>query len=357
MLIRHVLRGIAFILILFATQTVATAAERDVVLTPVPVVQPRRMGMALPSGKVEVPIAMSKDWTTPQVGVTRAIIVIHGWPRRDLGAGEHAAKVAGPAALATIVITPQFVTAKDVAAHQLPSNTLRWGENAWQKGEPSDDETATSSFQVVDEIFRHLADRSIFPNLHMIVLAGHSAGGQFVQRYAAVGRGEAKFAAPIQVRYVVANPASYLYFTSDRPNAHGSGFVKTNSGSCPLSNTWPYSVQSGVPGYALPLLPVADLAKRYLHRDVVYLLGAADNDPKSDGSDLTCAGEAEGATRLTRGLAYNAYVHMLDPSTKQRVVEVLGVGHKSYAMYASTCGLSVLFDEPGCEPVSSVSSK
>ena len=314
--------------------------------------------MAVPLGEVEVPIAMSRDWTRPQIDVTRAIIVIHGWPRRDLGAGEHAAKVAGRAALETIVLTPQFLTAKDVAAHQLPSNTLRWGENDWKNGEASNDKTATSSFQVVDEIFRRLGNRAIFPNLHIIVLAGHSAGGQFVQSYAAVGRGEAELGnTPIHVRYVVANPASYLYFTSDRPTAAGSGFAKINSGSCPLSDKWPYSPQSSVPAYVPPSLPVVDLEEHYFHRDVVYLLGTADNDPKSDGSDLTCAGEAEGATRLTRGLAYNAYIHMLDPSTKQHVVEVPDVGHKSYAMYASACGLSVLFDKSGCDSKSSAPRK
>ncbi|MBU9849250.1 hypothetical protein ACE2AK_23620 [Rahnella perminowiae] len=234
-LMRNALQGTAFILILCAAGTPAIATERDEVFTPVPVVQHARMSISVSSGEVEVPIATSRDWTRPQIDVTRAIIIIHGWPRRDLRAGEHAAKLAGSAALETIVITPQFLTAKDVAAHHLPNNTLRWGENDWQKGEASDDKTVTSSFQVIDEIFKRLANRTLFPNLHMIVLAGHSAGGQLVQRYAAVGRGEVELGnTPIHVRYVVANPASYLYFTSDLPIATDRGLAKINANSCPL---------------------------------------------------------------------------------------------------------------------------
>lgn len=106
----------------------------------------------------------------------------------------------------------------------------------------------------------------------------------------------------------------------------------------------------------LPRLPALNIEEHYLQQDIVYLLGT-DDDPKSNGIDLTCAGEAEGATRLTRGLSYNAYIHMLDPNTKQHVVEVPGVGHKSYAMYASACGLSVLFDKTGCDLVSPVAQK
>jgi pimeloyl-ACP methyl ester carboxylesterase len=41
-----------------------------------------------------------------------------------------------------------------------------------------------SSFRVYDDLFAWLADRSRFPALKRIVLAGHSGGGQVVQRYA-----------------------------------------------------------------------------------------------------------------------------------------------------------------------------
>ena len=74
--------------------------ERELVNTPVPVVQKGRLDIETRSGDFELPIAVSRDWTKPQDDVTRAVIVIPGWPRRDLRSGEHAAEVAGAAVVA-----------------------------------------------------------------------------------------------------------------------------------------------------------------------------------------------------------------------------------------------------------------
>ncbi|WP_124599769.1 alpha/beta hydrolase [Burkholderia sp. Bp8963] len=322
--------------------------EREVADSPVPVVQSGRLAVPSPAGPVEIPIAVSRDWTRPQADVTRAIVVIPGWPRRDLRSGEHAAKVAGTAADGALVITPQFLTAKDVAAHHLPASIARWRQNDWHQGRPSNDGAAISSFQVVDEIFRRLADRMIFPNLDTIVLAGHSAGGQFVQRYAVVGHGEAVLGhAPIHVRYVVANPSTYLYFTDARPDSSGA-FVPFDARRCPSFERWNYGLGSGVPAYVSAEASVAELQADYLRRDVVYLLGTDDAVPDADGLDRSCGAEAQGATRYARGQAFAAYVRTLDPRTPHRVLEARGVAHSSYRIYSSACGLAALFDTAGC---------
>jgi hypothetical protein len=333
-----------------AASAPAAGHERDLVATPVPTIQPGRLTIASRAGPFVLPIAVSRDWTHRQEGVTRAVVVIPGWPRRDLRSGEHAAMLAGAAARDTLLVTPQFLTATDVAAHHLPANTLRWSANGWPRGEPSLDAAALGSFEVVDQIFRRLADRSVFPNLRTIVLAGHSAGGQFVQRYVAIGQGEAVLGgAPVHVRYVVANPASYLYLSDERPDAEGS-FRPFDAASCPAFDHWTYGLRTGMPSYpARPATPEA-IRARYLQRDVTYLLGTADNDPHADGQDLSCAAEAQGATRYARGKAFYAYLHLLDPHTAQRLIEVPGVGHSSYRIYAAPCGMSALFDRPGCGP-------
>ncbi|WP_233833799.1 alpha/beta hydrolase [Paraburkholderia sp. ZP32-5] len=317
--------------------------------TPVPRVQSGRLEITTPRGRFEVPIQVSRDWTRPQDDVTRAVVVIPGWPRRDLRSGEHAAALAGAAAQGVIVITPQFLTAKDITAHQLPDDVLRWRENDWPKGRLSGDIASVSSFQIVDAIFAKLANRAIFPKLDTVVLAGHSAGGQFVQRYAAISQGDAGLAnARIHVKYVVANPASYLYFTSDRPDSDGA-FTPFNSKSCPAFDHWNYGLQDGVPPYDSRSASAGELTARYLQRDIVYLLGAADTDAAADGLDRSCAAEAQGPTRYARGLAFDAYVHLLDPNTKQHVVEAPGIAHSSYRMFSSACGLAVLFGKAGCD--------
>ena len=327
----------------------ATMPERQLVDTPVPVVLPGRLAVSSLSGTVEIPIAVSRDWTVKQNNVTRAVIIIHGWPRRDLVSGEHAAEVAGAASKDALIVTPQFLTENDIAAHHLPADMLGWGVNDWPKGKPSDDRATVSSFQVIDEIFKRLADRAIFPNLRMIVLAGHSAGGQFVQRYAAVGQGEALIAdTPIHVRYVVANPSTYLYVTDDRAVA-SSTFAPFDAGSCPTFNRWNYGMQTEVPPYVSSQRSAAQWEADYLKRDVVYLLGTEDDAADADGLDRSCGAEAQGPTRYARGLAFDVYIHHLDPNTPQHLLKVPGVAHSSYRMFASACGLAALFDKQSCE--------
>ncbi|WP_414449083.1 alpha/beta hydrolase [Burkholderia sp. 22PA0099] len=322
--------------------------ERDVVYSPVPIVQPERLELATPSGTVQVPIAVSRDWTRPQPDVTRAVIVIPGWPRRDLTSGEHAARLAGPAARDAMLITPQFLTAKDIAAHHLPDTMLRWRESGWPHARLSTGPVAISSFEVVDEIFKRLANRALFPNLRLIVLAGHSAGGQYVQRYAALGRGEADLGGePIAIRYVVANPATYLYFTDVRPDRNGA-FAPFDAKRCPTFERWNYGLRTGVPPYAGAPATAEAAQARYLQRDVVYLLGTADNSPDEDSVGHSCEADAQGLTRFDRGRAYDAYIHMLDPQTRQHVIEARGVAHSSWRIYASACGMAALFDKPGC---------
>ena len=87
---------------------------------------------------------------------------------------------------------------------------------------------------MVDALLAQLADRSLFPNLKTVVLAGHGGGGQVVQRYAVVGKAVAALSsAGIHLRYVIANPASYLYFSDERP-------APFRSADCPDFNHWKY---------------------------------------------------------------------------------------------------------------------
>ena len=84
-----------------------------------------------------------------------------------------------------------------------------------------------SSFAVADRLLAELSDAKRFPNLRRIVLAGHSAGGQFVNRYVAVGRLGESGAGParrLEYRFLVANPSSYLYLDGRRPVAGGDRF-------------------------------------------------------------------------------------------------------------------------------------
>ena len=47
-----------------------------------------------------------------------------------------------------------------------------------------------SSYAALDTLIRHFANRAAYPALTEIVIAGHSAGGQVVQRYAVTNQVE-----------------------------------------------------------------------------------------------------------------------------------------------------------------------
>jgi hypothetical protein len=330
------LSRLAIALGLCAGAILASAAERDVVRTAVPRVPADRLSLGADVG--DVPIATDPDWHDPLPGVTRALVMIHGWPRRDLVAGTRAVAAAGPAASGTIVVTPQFPAQVDIDAHGLGPGTLRWGVDAWPQGLPARAPSPTSSFAVVDEILARLADRRRFPDLRVVVLAGHSAGGQFVQRYAMVGQGEAALRrAGIHLRYVVANPSTYLLVGALRRDG--------DDASCRAVGRWKYGLE-GAPAYVARPIDADALLQDYLRRDIVYLLGAADTDPDGDGLDRSCAAEAQGPTRLARGLAFVARLQSLFPDTPQQVLQVPDIGHHAVPMFSSAQGLRALFGEP-----------
>ncbi|MHC2103718.1 alpha/beta hydrolase [Methylobacterium sp. CM6246] len=319
-------------------------AEMDPeVLTPVPVVQDARLEVRARQGVGVVPLHVTQDWTVSQPGIRRAVIVIHGWPRRDLRSGEYAVARAGMAADDALVITPQFLIQADIAAHHLPDTTLRWGPNDWAIGRDAAAPASISSFDVLDAILDRLADRQTFPNLRKVVVAGHSAGGRFVQRYAAVGHGQAPLrTAGVHIRYVVANPSDYLYFDAARPFAPAPG--------CSAVNRWAYGLDTGLPRYATQLSDPESLWTEYLAKDIVYLLGTDDNDQNHPQLDRSCAAEAQGLSRLQRGIAFVKTMAAAG-ALRQSLLEVPGVGHHSSQIFGSQCGVFALFDNGSCAAI------
>jgi hypothetical protein len=295
-------------------------------------------------GSASEPFEISVDWSQPQPGISRAVIVFHG-VGRDVGGYYRtildAAEQAGAAARETIVIAPQFLDEEDIREHHLPADVLRWRRLSWEGGAPAAAPFGISSYEVVDALLARLGDRALFPNLKIVVLAGHSGGGQLVQRYGVVGKAAAALSsAGIHVRYVVANPSSYLYFSDERPSG----------GGCRDFNHWKYGPVDPH-AYAKPVTgdTWAQREQAYAQRDVVYLLGTADIDPHEKDLDISCAAETQGPTRFARGQAYFAYLHGRHASGwNQRMWFVPGVAHSARKMFTSTCGVNAIFDTGAC---------
>ncbi|MFQ6113147.1 MAG: hypothetical protein ACE5NG_03545, partial [bacterium] len=160
--------------------------------TPVDVVSPNYITMKIEGHNLEIPYYRNYSLSDVNQIVNRAVVVIHG---TDRNADDYYERILDPAKTAngadrtTIIVAPQFLREIDIEAHNLPDSVLFWNSAGWKKGDKSlttnehPRPARISSFAVVDTIFNRLASKN--PNLQMIVLAGHSAGGQFVNRFAA----------------------------------------------------------------------------------------------------------------------------------------------------------------------------
>jgi len=198
---------------------------------------------------------------------------------------------------------------------------------------------ALTSFDFADAILRKLARKDIFPNLKTIVVAGHSAGGQLVTRYAMASQIHDTLGIP--VAYIVANPSSYAY--PDRPVA-GSTAYQPYAGrvNCANYDSWPYGLTQRR-GYAARLTD--DQLKRQLSvRPVTYLLGELDTLP-AVSFDSSCPAMAQGPNRLARGRAFVNHVKQKYGAPHQLVV-VPRCGHSARCMFTAEGALTILFAGP-----------
>ncbi|MES2102759.1 MAG: alpha/beta hydrolase [Pseudomonadota bacterium] len=332
-----------FLALCFAVGNVQAVDEAAPNKRPVKAIADSRIQVSTATGNGMLPLYLSQDWSKPQPEITRAVLVFHG-RLRDADVYWRSAQKALAAsrdAQHTLMIVPQFLADADIPAHHLPDDVLHWQWESWMGGENANGPAPLSSFDAIDAILAQLSDRKRFPNLKDVVVAGHSGGAQVVQRYAVVGKAEDSMGRlGVHIRYVVANPSSYLYFSEYRPAPSAPG--------CPQFNQWKYG-WPGAPSYAqIKTSQVYEDA--YAARDVVYLLGTADTNPNHPALDKSCSAEMQGPYRYARGSSYFAYMQQRHPQmTTQRLVRVEGVGHDGDGMFTSACGLSVLFDRGVCE--------
>lgn len=124
--------------------------------------------------------------------IRQLIIYVHGATRNGLDYyewGENAVKTAGKDA-ETLFIAPQFTSEKDLRDHNHDATHLFWANNNWRSGDESVSSkkrvmTETiSSFSLIDSFIAQACNKKLFPKLKKVIVIGHSAGGQFVQRYA-----------------------------------------------------------------------------------------------------------------------------------------------------------------------------
>lgn len=241
----------------------------------------------------------------------------------------------------TLVIAPRFASSDNRGCRDtLAANEVSWScsGDSWRSGGVALSDDRLTSYDFMDEILKKVAHKNVFPNLKSIVLAGHSAGGQFATRY--VMSNKVHDALGVPITYVVSNPSSYAYLDSTRPAADASEFRQfSDARNCTTYDHWPYGLQ-GRSGYASKV-PDEQLKKQIAARPVTYLLGEIDILPLG-GFDSSCPAMAQGPTRLARGQAYGRYINQKYGAQHKVLVAPL-CGHNARCMFTSETALPILF--------------
>jgi pimeloyl-ACP methyl ester carboxylesterase len=297
--------------------------------------------------------------------VRRALIMVHGTNRN----ADHYFTTAATAAFLagalddSVVISPRIASAAGNCRDTLAPNEVSWSctGDSWRSGGNAVSHPDLTSFDFVDQILRKLANKRTFPNLGAIVVAGHSAGGQFVARYQMANRVHDTLGVPIT--YVVANPSSYAWPDATRPEPVGDAApdaakgawetekVHTNftygsfDGSvCQNYNRWPAGLAERTGGYTAKTSD-DQLKKQLVSRPTTFLFGQVDTLPLG-GFDSSCPAMAQGATRRARGEAYVKYINE-KLGAKHAVQIVPECGHNDRCVYTTDAVLPVIFPKLG----------
>lgn len=274
--------------------------------------------------------------------IDTAFVLVHGQGRNadDYFKTALAAGFLAGALDRTVIVSPRFASNDGAGC----KDTLAEGEinqpcrgNTWRGGGTAVNSAEASSFHVADALLRRLSDRKTFPNLKRIVMAGHSAGGQFVHRYAAASRAIESVGLPVKL--VVSNPSSYLYLDARRPDADAKLAEFAGREACPNFNRYLYGLEqrSGYPAD----MPDETLRANLLKRNVVYLLGELDTEPLA-GFDSSCAAMAQGKNRFVRGENYWKAIRQ-EYGAKHELVRAPMCGHNARCVFTTDAALEVVF--------------
>jgi pimeloyl-ACP methyl ester carboxylesterase len=331
-----------FLLLTFSLNTFAQVDE----------IGPYRLRLNLNGNLLQIPYYANYSLDSAHPGIRKAIVVIHGMNRNagDYYRNMREAATMSPAYTdSLLIIAPQFLEQDDLHALGLDASFLYWS-GGWKSGANSKDLSSDprpariSSYAVLDTLMMRLP--ALFPNLKTIVFAGHSAGGQLANRYAASSPMANLLCEKYQIstRFVVANPSSYLYLDHQRPIQGTVDQFRVPANGCSGYNDWRYGLENL---YAYPDRIGADsIRKMFKKRQVVYLLGGNDADPNSSSLDQSCQAELQGSCRLERGTIYFNYLkhYYGDEITKtQQMDTVPDVGHDNFLMFSSAKGRYWLF--------------
>lgn len=305
--------------------------------------------------------------------VTRALVFVHGINR---DADNHfrtalAAAFLDGALSDTVIVAPRFASNSSAPGNEggncrdsLSPDEANWycenqRSDTWRSGGAEVGHGGVTSFEFMDQIVRQLSDKRRFPKLRSVVIAGHSAGGQFVIRYEMTNA--VSDVSGVAISYLVANPSSYAYLDETRPtasalpsniSASAPGFhppppanppppfiAFADAHNCTAYDDWPYGLKNRS-GY-VARLSAEQVRAQAAAGSVTYLLGDSDILP-SGIFDISCPAMAQGPTRLARGLAFAKYMKEVYGAHHEALV-VPFCGHSARCLFTADVALPLAF--------------
>ncbi len=284
----------------------------------------------------------SHSLTTLDRRIDRLVIVVHGAGRNGndyFNDTVQAAKKIG-VEKKTIILAPTFRKVTD----QKKPNEIYWGKNwfeKWKYGYLSQDETKTSSFTIIDSLVKSVALSGTFPNLREVVITGHSAGGQFTQRYA-FGT-EIDLVIPQKLTIIPSNPSSYLYLDDIRYTFQNGNFESLDQSQlCHGFNEYIYGPKNRAK--YLEKFDLEALRLNFKRKNLVFLM--SEEDKGEDSLDRTCEAMTQGQNRIERAQNFYHYSKKFLPSKSHLFSSIPLIGHDHVAVYESDQAREFVFGIP-----------
>jgi len=309
-----------------------------------------RLNLNVDGHQLSLPYYGNLDIDSTHQNVKNVIISLHGEGRN---ADEHynifmnATSTYGVPD-STFIIAPVYLLQEDLEGHNLDSTVLYWPSGDWNAGDYSRN-TGTnpraaqiSSFSTMDTLFHRLVQNC--PNLETLILTGHSAGSQMVERYAAGGRAQVDIAEQydIDFRYVSTNVPSFLYMNDVRVVDENAAVYNFDVPElCWTANYYKYGLV-GLNNY-MEESGVEFIRSQYFEKNVTCLIGQYD----TGGQSTNCARDIQGNNRLIRAYVYFGYIGYYYGDmvyTNHWLAELPGVYHEFWGVVSSEGGLKSYFN-------------
>jgi hypothetical protein len=361
-------------------------------------VAPQRLQIYTRKAPMEFPYHSNLPIDVSNEAIERILISLHGsgagadvYLSNGLAAIKAAADT-GVDSLAltnTLVIAPQFIGATDYWRTEFPRNLLYWS-SGWRAsgsesieqdldGDGVPDSGTLCSFTAMDVLLERVCRRSLFPNLKIVVIAGHSNGGRFMSCYSTASRFENEVAVPrgIHVRYLVMGSGSYVYMNDRRLTFENHSYPATEevneAGETILTlkdnwrdtvvtlydfgtvcsenpgefNDWPHGLNMPIRLDGNPVWPYStrvgaeQIRSQFGARDVHYVIGIGDDLPSFED----CPERVQGQDTLTKTLLYYRHLEQFYGSDDLRhQLHVLpNIGHSGLQEMTSLQGLAAIF--------------